>query len=282
MTKLLLAILFVAPALRAQVVVISNDVPPLPVNTRITNLAINGAIGSVTGLVWASIRHSSKWKGLTQGAAGGLLMSAGRQIAATPFNGSGFLGREVSAVGVSLTASSGEEHTLFVFPIGPMSLEYGERSWDWRLDVADFGALVGLAIASNTSLDLHRTLSSGVPVFRDRRASFGQVEDYTLTAITELGTIRLSQDAFTVLPGTANVIYHENVHILQDDFFEDAIGLPPERQAIEHLPFGRRFLRHLDLGLLGPCLVSGMSGLIPYKPRPWEREAYALTANLYY
>ncbi|HZE07366.1 MAG TPA: hypothetical protein VE110_01290, partial [Gemmatimonadaceae bacterium] len=210
------------------------------------------------------------------------LMSAGRQIAATSFDGSGFLGREISAVGVSVTASSGEIHTVFVFPIGPISLEYDERSWDWRLNVTDFVAVAAFALASNTEFDLHKTLSSGAPVFRDKRASFYRFGDFEATGVTGLGTIRVSRAAFTALAGNGNVIYHENVHILQDDFFEEAIALPPEREAIERLPFGRRFLRHFDLGLLGPGLESGMSRLIPYRSRPWEREAYALTANLFY
>jgi hypothetical protein len=62
---------------------------------------------------------------------------------------------------------------------------------------------------------------------------------------------------------------------------EAAIALPAERVLVEHLPLGHRFLRHLDLGLLGPALAETMS-IIPYESRPWEREAYALTANLHY
>lgn len=265
--------------LNAQVVVIPTQ---LPIGTRISNLAINGVIGSVTGLVWATIRHSPKWKGVEQGAAGGVVTSLGKQIAASAFDGSGFVGREVSAVGISLIASSGEQHTFFTFPIGPVSLEYGEHSYDWRLNVRDCVAVVGFAISSNTRFDLRRSLSSGAPVFRDRRANFGRAGDIELTAAGQLGIIRLSRSAFDPLTGKENVIYHENVHILQDDYFEEAIALPIERVAVQHLPFGRRFLRHFDLGVLGPNLESGMSGLIPYRSRPWEREAYALTANLYY
>ena len=100
-------------------------------------------------------------------------------------------------------------------------------------------------------------------------------------AISQLGTIRLSRSAIDPYTGKVNVIYHENVHILQDDYFEEAIGLQAEREAIQHLPFGRRFLRHFDLGLTGPMLEGAMSG-IPYQSRPWEREAYSLTANLHY
>lgn len=268
-----------APRLDAQVVAVPNQ---LSSGTRISNLAINSVIGSVTGLAWAIIRKSPKLKGIEQGAAGGLLMSAGKQIAASAFNGSGFAGREVSAVGVSLTASAGEQHTTFAFPIGPVSLEHREGSYDWRLNVTDFVAAAAWGISSNTEFDLHRSLSSGAAVFRDKRAGFGRTGNWDLTAVSGLGAIRLSRSAINSLTGDAYVVYHENVHILQDDYFEDAIALPAEKVFVEHLPFGHRFLRHFDLGALGPCLESGMSQLMPYRSRPWEQEAYALTANLSY
>jgi hypothetical protein len=268
-------------ALDAQVIVYPMEPPSISAGSRLENLAINTAIGSVTGLVWATIRHSPKTKGAVQGAAGGALMSAGRQIAATPFNGSGFVGREISATGVSLAATAGEPKTTLSFPVGPLSLECSRDNYDWRISVADLIAIVGFSIAPNTRLDLGKSLSSGAAVFTDRRSGFGRSAGFDITAVSELGTIRLSRSAFDRFTGKANVLYHENVHILQDDYFEEAIGLPAEREVIQHLPFGRRFLRHFDLGLTGPMLEGAMSG-IPYQSRPWEREAYSLTANLRY
>ncbi|MGH8102415.1 MAG: hypothetical protein ACREIW_14030 [Chthoniobacterales bacterium] len=266
------------PTLNAQIIVTPTPTP-LTVGTRISNLLINVAIGSVTGLTRASIKHSSKWRGIKQGVAGGFLMSVGKQIAASSFDGSGFVGRQVSAVGVSLTASSGEQKMIFAFPLGPLSIEECEGSFDWRLNVAAFVEVAVFAASSKTRLDLPRSLSSGAPVFRDRRSTFGQVGDIYLTAITQLGTIRLSKGAFDPYTRQVNVIYHENVHILQDDYFEEAIALSAERVAIEQLPFGRHFLRHFDLGVLGPAVGGGFSALIPYRSRPWEREAYALTTE---
>jgi len=269
------------PAIEAQIIVNPWAAPSISTGTRLENLAINTTIGSVTGLVWATIRHSSKSKGALQGAGGGALMSVGRQIAATAFNGSGFVGREISATGASLTATSGEPKTTLTFPIGPVSLAFSQDSYDWRINVADFIAIVGLSLSPNTRLDLGKSLSSGAALFRDRHSSFGQRGDFDIMAISEFGTVRLSRSAFDPFTGKTNVMYHENVHILQDDYFQDAIALPAERQVIQHLPFGRRFLRHLDLGVAGPMLEGAMSP-IPYESRPWEREAYSLTANLKY
>jgi hypothetical protein len=252
------------------------------VRTRVEDVAINGVLGALTGVVWATIRDSRNWKAAEQGLVGGVLMSLGRQTAASPFNGSGFLGREVSAVGVSLITSVGERSTTFTFPVGPVSLEYGEHEYDWRLNVTDFLLTIGMTFYPNTRLDVGKSLSSGVPVFRIRRIDFGQIGDVDLTAAQLAGTILLSRNAFDPLTGKADAIYHENVHILQEDYFEDAIALPAERAVIRPLPFGRRFLKHFDLGLLGPVLGGGISRLIPYQSRPWEREAYGLTANLKY
>lgn len=278
----LCAMQFTPPAVGAQIVVDPLLSPPgISAGSRLENLAINTAIGSVTGLVWATIRHSPRSKGALQGAAGGALMSVGKQVAATAFNGSGFVGREISATGVSLTATSGAPKTTLSFPLGPLRLECSQDGYDWRINVADFVATAGFAISANTRLDLGRSLSAGTPVFRDRRSNFGRSGNVVFTGISQLGTIRLARSAFDPLTGKTNVLYHENVHILQDDYFEEAIGLPVERQVIQHLPFGRRFLRHLDLGLTGPMLEGAMSG-IPYESRPWEREAYSLTANLHY
>jgi hypothetical protein len=275
------AMQFAAPALEAQIVVYPLSPPGISTGTRVENLAINSAIGSMTGLVWATIRHAPKSKGALQGAAGGALMSVGRQVAATAFNGSGFVGREISATGISLSATSGEPNTTLTFPIGPVSLQYNEGGYDWRVNVSSVVAIIGLSLSPKTRLDLGKSLSSGAAVFNDRHSSFGQRGDFDIMAISQLGTIQLSRSALDPLTGKTNVLYHENVHILQDDYFGEAIALPVEREVIQHVPFGRRFLRHLDLGVTGTLLAGAMSG-IPYESRPWEREAYSLTANLHY
>jgi hypothetical protein len=277
----ILALHLGAPCLNAQIPAFPIDPPELPASVRVQNLAINGAIGAVTGFAWASIRHAPKWKAIARGTAGGILASAGKQTASTPHRGFGFLGREISAVGVSLMASAGERQTRLSFPLGPVSVQYLDGACDWRINLTEFVATAAAGLSSNTSFDLGRSLSSGAPVFRDRRANFAQANG-TYSAVTQLGTIRLSRSAFNFFTGDAYVIYHENVHVLQDDYFEEVIALPAERAALGHFSIGRHLVRHIDLGLLGPALETGMSGVIPYSSRPWEREAYALTSNLYY
>ena len=266
--SLILVTQLAGTTLTAQVILGPTPQAQVTVRTRVDNVAINGVIGALTGVVWATIRDSRSWKAAEQGLVGGVLMSVGRQTAATPFNGSGLLGREVSAVGVSLITSTGQRGATFTFPVGPVSLEFGEHEYDWRLNATDFLLTIGMTFYPSTRLDVGKSLSSGVPVFRIRRTDFGQIGDADVTAAQLAGTVLLSRNAFDPLTGKAEVIYHENVHVLQEDYFEDAITLPAERAAIRPLPFGRRFLKHLDLGVLGPVLGAQISRLIPYRSRP--------------
>ncbi|MDQ6768753.1 MAG: hypothetical protein M3Z54_02060 [Gemmatimonadota bacterium] len=202
----ILATQLAGTTLQAQVIVQTTQPAEVTVRTRVDNVAINGVIGALTGVVWATIRDSRSWKVAEQGLVGGVLMSVGKQTAASAFNGSGFLGREVSAAGVSLITSAGERSKTFTFPVGPVSLEYGEHDYNWRLSVTDFLLTIGMTFYPSTRLDVGKSLSSGAPVFRIRRTDFGTVGDVDLTAVKLAGTILLSRSAFDPLTGKANVV----------------------------------------------------------------------------
>ena len=73
------------------------------------------------------------------------------------------------------------------------------------------------------------------------------------------------------------MLFHENVHVLQDDFLADAVANPVESALLNRTEIGRRITRHIDLGLLSLPINGIANSLIPYTSRPWEREAYALT-----
>lgn len=109
---------------------------PLPgqptTQARANNLLINGAIGAATGAVWAAIRHRPAREGLTRGLLGGGVMSVGRQVAGTHRYGSGLAGREVSAVGIALTTSSGDSNTTVPVAVGPFTVILGRHTCDTR------------------------------------------------------------------------------------------------------------------------------------------------------
>jgi hypothetical protein len=262
----------------ASAVSFSTTSLPAQVTTRArtSDVLCNGAIGAITGVLTAAFRHRPIEREIARGLVGGGLISVGRQIAGAHTPGLGFIGREVSGIGVSLIASAGEPETTLSFPFGPLTIESRAGQWNWRLNVASFVATVGLSLSPNTRLDVGRSFESGTPVFQDRRIGFGVSGPIQETGYELLGTIRLARDAFDPRTGATPVIYHENVHVLQDDYWNQSIALPTERWVLRHLHLGATFKNHFDLGLLGPASITLLNRAIPYSSRPWEKEAAAI------
>jgi hypothetical protein len=203
-------------------------------------------------------------------------MSAGRQIASAHTPGFGFLGREISSTGISLIASARDPATTFLFPVGPLTIESGAHEWNWRVNATSLVATIGLSLSPNTRLDLARSLASGAPVFRDRRVGFGESGPSERTGYEFFGTIRLARDAFDARTGAALGIYHENVHVLQEDYWSQSVALPMERWALRRFHLGAVFENHFDLGLWSPTSITLLNRPVPYDSRPWEKEAFAL------
>jgi hypothetical protein len=251
----------------------------VPVRNRVNDAAINAAIGVVVGAMWAAIRRTSVIKGAGQGLAGGLIISEGRQTAARTFQGAGLIGREISAVGVSLVASVGKPATTFSFPFGPLSVQYAKGAFDWRVQVADCVITVATALSPHTSFDLGLSLSAGVPVFRTHGSGVTGLQGTDASGITQGAVIWLEPTAFVSDYRTRQVLGHESVHVTQEDFVQNALALPIESAVLEQTSAGRSFLRHFDLGVLGDASALLLAHLIPYRSQPWEKEAYGLEAR---
>src|SRR5690606_22983106 len=87
--------------------------------------AMNIAIGAVTSAVAATIRGRPIRRAATLGAVGGAINYVGKELVVQRFDGAGFLGRQVSAVGASLTRDAVEGTPAFrrmVFPLGVLHL----------------------------------------------------------------------------------------------------------------------------------------------------------------
>lgn len=243
---------------------------------RAQDVGINAAIGLVTATSWSLVRGHGWTGGIRRGLTGGAIMAAGRQIAASPFDGSGFAGREVSAVGISLIRSTGNDRIPFSFPVGPLAFEITEnRTFDWRVNATDAIAAMVRATHTGTRIDATLSLSSGTFVFRDRRQTF-QTASGEADAAEFFESITLARSVFY---GTShpNVLYHENVHVLQNDFLSDAVTTPIEIALLNRWSIGRRIARHVDPGILSIPVNVLANSLVKYHARPWEREAYALT-----
>jgi hypothetical protein len=268
-----------APFVRALLLFPSVLTAQVPVKNRVSDAAINAAIGGVTGAMWSIIRHTSVSKGAGQGLAGGLVISGGRQTAASTFFGAGLIGREVSAVGVSLVASAGKPSAIFAFPWGPITVQYSKRSIDWKINVADCIITAGTALSPHTSFDLRYSLSAGVPVFRTHGSGITDLEGTEASGVTQGAVIWLQPSAFTSERRTRRVIGHESVHVTQEDFLQKAWALPAESALIGRSAWGKAFLKHFDLGVLGYASALMVAHQIPYRSQPWEREAYGLEAR---
>jgi len=256
---------------------------PLPVsaqvgmNMRAQDVGINAAIGVVTATVWSIARGRGIKRAALQGLIGGATIGVARQVAASPFSGSGFAGRELSAVGISTITSAGSDHTRLSFPVGPVELQLIDgRSFDWRVNATYAVAAIRNSLSRSTHIDATLSLYSGTFVFRDTRETL-HTSNGEARGSEFFGGIKIARSEFTNSNGTPNVLYHENVHVLQDDYLALAVANPIEKLVLDQTSIGRRITRHIDLGLLSLGFNGLANSLVPYASRPWEREAYALT-----
>ena len=244
---------------------------------RIEDIGINAAIGLATAAAWSVIHGHGVTDGATRGLIGGATMGIGRQVAASPFTGAGFAGREISAVGISLMTSPGDEPLSLWLPIGPMELQVKDgRAVNWRVNATNVVAAIINASGRTARLDAGMSLASGALVFRSTRAvirtSHGEASGSEL-----FDSITLSRAAFDGTSRFPNVLFHENVHVLQEDYLASAVANPLERSVLNQSWIGRRITPHINLGLLSLSFISVANSVIPYHSRPWEREAYTLT-----
>ena len=204
-------------------------------------------------------------------------MGVGRQVAASPFTGAGLAGREISAVGISLMTSPGSEHVNLSFPVGPVQFQLVDgRAFDWRVNATDVVAAIINVTGKTTRLDAGISLASGAFVFRSRRDII-RTPNGEASGSELFESIILAKDAFRRSSSFPNVLFHENVHVLQEDYLASAVADPVERAVLNRTQIGRRITRHINLGLLSLSLNGIANSVIPYGSRPWEREAYALT-----
>ncbi len=262
--------------------VLSGPVPvhrataQVSVAMRVQDVGINTAIGIVTATAWSLVRGRGLTGGVKRGLIGGAAMGIGRQVAASPFDGSGFTGREISGMGISLITSAGLEHVTLSFPVGPVRLQLvNGRDFDWRVNATDAVAAAIRATHTGTRIDLGLSLSSGTFVFRDRRQTF-HTSSGEADAAEFFESITLARSVFY---GTDHprVLYHENVHVLQNDYLADTITNPLEVAMLSRTALGRMLTRHIDPGILSVPTNILANSLVRYSARPWEREAYALT-----
>lgn len=245
---------------------------------RITDVAINAAIGGIIAAAHSVIIGHPVQRAALLGAAGGGIESVGRQIAAERFTAAGLLGREVGAAGISLGYSAAADSLVILAPIGPLTLEVRPRDSSRvhaRLNLFDAATILTAVADGHSTFDAGATFSHGAPVFRRPRSRMPL--GYDESGFTQVGTIFVASDVPRAERALA--LRHETVHLLQWDTFQQLVTLPLERAATARIPGGRTLQRFFDVGVVAPLSVYVIAKQIPYDQQPWEREAYELTTG---
>lgn len=241
-------------------------------------LATNALIGGVTAGVGRLIRHGSFAEGFTRGALGGGVSYLGKRTAVARFSGAGFLGRELNAVGASMTRNAARGVGLLdtlVLPVGPALAFVNPRdpgATHVRLDLNQATWLAYALTEDRLKLDWSRTLSAGAPVFRATRVVRDRGEPADGVMVGGLVVISPSAQGHV-----GDVLAHERVHILQRDFLETAVGLSLEDWTGTKLRLDRIPLFHRVVAGVGYLPVHYLL-VGPWKTsrRLFEVEAYFL------
>lgn len=243
-------------------------------NARVSNLAANAAIGAVLAVARSLFAGHHFTRSLALGTLGGAMQGAGRQVAAGRSTASGLVGRQLSALGISLTYSAGADSLVLIAPVWLVTLEVRPHVPNHvraRVNLMDF-AFVTSALIDGRSLDVASSLSAGAPVFTRTIAPTDEEVGYT-----RMGVIFLNNGIPSALRREA--LSHEAVHLLQWDAYDQLLAFPIERKLVRSVPGGTALSRFLDLGVLSPISALLIAERISYERQPWEREAYLLTTG---
>jgi hypothetical protein len=251
----------------------------LPGRDRVAHLAVNGALGGFSAAMFALAHGKNPWRAALMGFGGGVVMGAGKQVAGRRFDGAGLVGRQLAALGTSFVRAASADTMIVLVPMGPMTLEVRPRAVDRvrpRVNLVSSATMLYYVVRADTRLDLGATLSAGAPVFRFPTETVS-TRDGIIFGRMDFGTIILGA-APSVLDAQRRVtLPHESIHVVQYDFLEHALTLPPERAILRKLGVGAGFLRHVDIGAVSVMLAGVLQMHMDYDDRPWEREAVMLT-----
>ncbi|HEY7406703.1 MAG TPA: hypothetical protein VH638_00420 [Gemmatimonadaceae bacterium] len=252
---------------------------PLSGGDRLAHLGVNGALGGFSAAMYALARGKNPWRAALVGFGGGVAMGAGKQVAARRFDGSGLIGRQLAALGTSVVRSASEDTLVMMVPVGPMTLEVRPSAVDRvrpRVNLVSAGTVLYYIVRADTRIDWDATLSAGAPVFRFPTETVA-TRDGVIFGRMDFGTILLGAAPPVLDPQRRMTLPHEATHVVQYDFLEQALSLPPERAILRKLGVSEGWLRHVDVGAISVMLAGVLQMHMDYEDRPWEREAVLLT-----
>jgi hypothetical protein len=257
--------------------------------SNVQTAALNAAVGGATAGVLRVARGGRFGGAFVRGAAGGALTYAGKQVVAQRFAGAGLLGREVAAVGTSISynaAAGVPALRRLVLPLGPVRfyLRPGDPSpVQVRVDAATAGVFTYTLLREDNRLDLGASFSAGAPVFR-RYGAPGDVgwEGAQVAGVVHVRHAPAERNGIALTPQVQayldDVAAHERVHVVQYDQTFLLWSAPAEDAILGRSRVGRALRRRVDLGL-SLAFWAALNAAVPHDSRPWEREAYLLSRS---
>ena len=247
--------------------------PPSPRSFDV--LSANLVFGGLTAGIAGSLQGRGFFGSAARGALGAAVHVAGKQIASSDAAVLGLVGRQVSAVGASITrnaATGSSALDTLIFPLGPLHIAWAPRTQRLptvRVDAEDLGWITYGVASDRYSIDWSRSIWAGAVVFTTR----GGVRDTSrgagvVAGVTGGGVILLSEDQLRWKPRN---LQHELTHVLQTDFLELTVGLPLERWLLGELGWSERLpFRYVDLGLAHLPLQSVLRPLLEVEADRYE------------
>lgn len=254
--------------------------PPIVAEGDFTLASANALLAGLTAGVSRALRGGSFVDGFLRGGAGGAVAYAGRRIAVGRTPAAGLLGRQVHAVGASVTrnaATGAGTLASVVLPLGPLRVDVGRRPGEGvpRLRVSGADAVMSIWAFSRPelSLDVGESVSSGALVFDS--SEHIEVGGNRIQGVAFGGVVLLSG----FLRDRGHALAHERVHILQHDFVSRLWTGPLEDWLLGHVPGSRHLPSWLQPDLLEPGLAAVLAsfGSLHSDDLPWEVEARSLT-----
>lgn len=247
---------------------------------EVASLGANAFLGAVTAGLIRELHGGSFSDGFVKGALGGVITYAGKRVAAERFDGAGFLGRQIAAIGSSATRNAGADVAVFdrmTLPLGPIWLDVyrGEgRRVAARVDPAALGWIVYGIAESELEFDAGGSLSSGGALFRTKGKllSFGD-DSVHAAGVTNAGVVYIAGVEAFGPERERRTDAHERIHVLQQDqlaiLWTMPLGEWALRKASVPVPLASHVTANFSteiMRLLAPLFDT-------HEDRPWELEA---------
>ena len=264
-----------------------NDDTPFPCRFRaprwsgeLASLGANAFLGAITAGLTRELRGGGFSDGFVKGALGGVLTYAGKRVAAERFDGAGFLGRHIAAIGSSATRNAGADVAVFdriTLPLGPVWLDVYRGDGGHvaaRVDPAALGWIVYGIAESELEFDAGGSLSSGSVLFRTRGKllSFGD-DSVHAAGVTNAGVVYIAGVEAFGPERERRTDAHERIHVLQQDQLAILWTAPFGEWAMRKASVPAPFAAHVAVNFSTEIMRLFAPLFDTHEDRPWELES---------